>query len=737
MTTTSPAAPSVWSCDSCPALAAVLWLILGILPVLLLTFEQPAAAAGACLAALPAAWLLWHRGGTAARHASFLLPGGVLLAALHAWAPWQSYRRLLPRPACGAEIRAVVTEPLCGGDMLTALPPPPTARAELRALRLDPHGPWLPCRGTVLLRFPESAPLPGYGQTIRAEGGFALPDPALFPGDFNYRHYLATTGVRHLFQAAAWTPETPCAGWRRLPAACLRLRDRALDSLALGLRSPQDLPLLAAITFGYRGGLAPDTRARFIRSGTVHLFSVSGLHVAILASVLLLLLRAVLVPFRARHLLLPPLLGLYVLMTGAAPPAQRAWVMITVWAVARASLLPASSLNSVALAALLLLVANPFALGQTGFQFSFLLVFFLVLGWRPLGRVHAVCRERERWIPARCRPGTALGWLRARLLALATGSALAWLAGAGLVAWSNGRVIPGGILVNMGIGLTSWLLLLTTVLKLLAAALPDLLAGPLHALLGAGIGLLLQATDGLAALGSHWPWSVAVPRPAPGTVLLFYAALTVALAPLATRRWRLAAAGLSAALVLWLVLAPRAAPRGLVVWGDGVAQPGVVLAGGPLPPLAVNVPGGRGGMAVAQWLQTHGWDRLDSIVVTAPAGTGAALRLAASVPAHTLVLPAPPRPPLPVALPRVRLLPAAGAAGDARLVWGAQELRVTRGPEDAVHVRLELARPAAPARLEADRDPLGPVRLRLDVAGEPWLCRTFRPSRAARAAELP
>ncbi len=715
--------------ETAPALAAVLWLLAGILPVLLVQAAglSPITAAAAALSVAGGLFLLTP---PERRRLALFLPAGLLLALLHLWAPWQSYRGHLPRTDCGAEIEGVVTEPAFAAEALPALAPPPDVRISLGRIRFGPDQPWIPCSGDVILRrfapkgqVAPATPLP-YGARFRATGAFVMPGPPAFPGAFDYALYLRTLGIRHEFLAAA--PEETLAGptgWRRLTSACYALRDRAIARIAAGLAA-EDSPdakervqLLAAVIFNYRAGMPPEMRTQFIRSGTIHIFSVGGIHVVILGGLMLLLLKLARVPFRARHAALPLLLGLYVVMTGAAPPAVRAWVMISFWAVARGWSFPASSLNTIAAAALALLLANPLQAAQVGFIFSFTLVFFLITGWEAAARWQAAMLEKDRWRPMSCRPWWRGHWRR--LLGLLSGTLLGWFASAGLVAWFNARLIPASFWVNVGIGVTTWCVLALSLLKLLlgwSCALAD-------AALAAPLRWALDATRLLAELGSQAPGSLAIPQPPLWSILLFYAALLAALSVRLNPRLRRTAGALALGLpVAWFCAGSLRTPQMAVFSGDGSDAPAVVLERPRLPPLVVNTGNLRQAGALAQWLTLRGHDEMDTLALASPDGSKAAAALLGAVSARTVVQAAPGTGP---GWPDLRLGAVADGSGwrllkPAGTDGGVPPLSfpeiTLEGSTDDRRATVAEAVPEQPLRLALLRRPLGGADLRLEDA---------------------
>ena len=138
-------------------------------------------------------------------------------------------------------------------------------------------------------------------------------------------------------------------------------------------------PLAIALVVGQRDFVDSETRDRLLVTGTAHLLSVSGLHLAIIV----LLAKLVAVFFR-----LPLTLEIawilcvcvgYVALTGGRPPVTRAALLVAALMVAVWLRRPSQPINTLAFAALLLAFWNPMNVSAVGVQLSFLAVATLVL----------------------------------------------------------------------------------------------------------------------------------------------------------------------------------------------------------------------------------------------------------------------------------------------------------------------------------------------------------------------
>ena len=154
------------------------------------------------------------------------------------------------------------------------------------------------------------------------------------------------------------------------PLVSLRLRIRRglLREVGRALGA-EESSILAALCFGDRDFLSEETAAAFQGSGLSHLLVVSGLHLSLMA----LAVRRLFRPLGMRRTCAVTLLliWLFAWLVGISPSIFRAAVMGTVWWIGVLCFCRSDSLNSLGLAALILLVNNPYTLWDAGFQLSF------------------------------------------------------------------------------------------------------------------------------------------------------------------------------------------------------------------------------------------------------------------------------------------------------------------------------------------------------------------------------
>lgn len=152
----------------------------------------------------------------------------------------------------------------------------------------------------------------------------------------------------------------------------LRVRDElATRLMPPGTESDPARQVLCSLVLGDKSGAAPETMEAFRTGGCLHAFAVSGLHVGLVSGILWMLLRLL----RVRPVVIRPLLlvvvGAYVLMTGCAVPAFRAYLMLAVLLLGYMLRRRVNLRNTWSFAALLILLIDPSQLRNAGFLLSF------------------------------------------------------------------------------------------------------------------------------------------------------------------------------------------------------------------------------------------------------------------------------------------------------------------------------------------------------------------------------
>lgn len=424
--------------------------------------------------------------------------------------------------------------------------------------------------------------VPNPGQVILLTAFLSAPDGPSEPGGFDFRRMAF---FRQL--GAVGYSRAPVMLWSE-PEEGTQLINRLRTWLAAGMMAavPGEAGAFAAGAMtGDRSGIGLETVQALRDSNLAHLLAISGMNMAFLTGFVFMLLRygLALLPFAAlrvnsKKLAAAVAFGValfYLLLSGSNVATERAFLMVSVMLGAVLLDRRALTMRSVAISAVVLLLAEPEALGEPGFQLSFAATVVLIAGFGALDR--AILREKlPRWMLP--------------LFTMVLTSLLAGVATAPFAAATFNRFTDYGLLANV----------------LTAPMMSVLMAAGATAALLAPIGLAMPA---LWVMEQAACWILFVAHWVAGlegavTPVVQPAAWVMPVLSLAGI-WLLAWAGRGR----WLALAP--AVVAVVGWGLGERPQVLIASDGDLVGLLARdgraLSAARGGGFVAQnWLQDDG-----------------------------------------------------------------------------------------------------------------------------------
>ncbi len=353
-------------------------------------------------------------------------------ATVHVW-QWQENPARIWAEATAPVPRAARVTGVLAEEPIPAQGSTNRWRVRLRTEKWNIDGREVRQQSDIIARW-RSDKTPRYGERWTIEGVISRPQPPRNPGEFDNVSWLGRQGIFLELRGRETDAARRLARDQGSPlkAAALDARQGILHTLGIGLEdAPTIRALIAAITLGARDDSAEEFNAAFRQTGTLHLFSVSGLHIGMFALLLWMALQPLRVSRRNAVLVIIPMLFFYSLVTGAAPSSLRAATMISL---ALGALLidraPATG-NSLAAAALLLLGIDTNQLFQPGFQLSFLVVATLLLFTPPIDRRLSRVLRPDPFIPPRLYNAT-------RKMQASAGRGLAATLAVSLAAWIGG-----------------------------------------------------------------------------------------------------------------------------------------------------------------------------------------------------------------------------------------------------------------------------------------------------------
>jgi ComEC/Rec2-related protein len=424
--------------------------------------------------AVPAGFCLWKRGW------SFLAVtvGFALLHGVNMQDPLrkEAQRVIAPGGALQARVIGVLTDaPVKSayGD---------SWQFPLRVESLQVGQTLWPGAGSLLyVRFTDSTAPPGYGGRVSLQGLLKRPSPVRNPGEFDFDLFLKRQGI-----AAEFAAEGSGERWQLLAtglgnpvmAAALQARDWIAGMVTLDLENSPDIAAtVRCMVLGTQEKTPDEITDAFRASGTMHVFSVSGLHVALFAAVLWFILSRTPLPRGWIIGLSLSVMVFYVFITGLRPSAWRAALMVGMFMLAPLWNRESNLFNSLAAAALLLLGWQTWQLFQAGFVLSFGVLLAIALFQQPCSALASLFLGRwnapDPFLPEELRtPRQSVWyWMREKLCLSLGVSTASTLGSMPLMIGYFNLVTPVGILANLLLVTLSLWILVVACLSLLSAGL--------------------------------------------------------------------------------------------------------------------------------------------------------------------------------------------------------------------------------------------------------------------------
>ncbi len=246
------------------------------------------------------------------------------------------------------------------------------------------NGRWQQVSGDLLVYFKKDnlPPKVSYGTSLLL---YALLQPVVNsgnPGAFNYRRYCYFQRISH---QVFLNP----GDYRILPGTSTSVWEKWLISTKTGILAilRQNIPeagvlsLAEALLIGYRDDLDKNLVQAYSNTGVVHIIAISGLHLAMIYGLLLVLFR----PFQQirffrfiKPLVVISILWLFSFIAGAAPSILRSTVMFTFLILGESLHKQSGIYNNLVASAFTILFFSPFSLWDVGFQLSYAAVVSIV-----------------------------------------------------------------------------------------------------------------------------------------------------------------------------------------------------------------------------------------------------------------------------------------------------------------------------------------------------------------------
>lgn len=238
--------------------------------------------------------------------------------------------------------------------------------------------------GTLLVIIKDSAAQKlAYGDELLIPGKYTPVDPPFNPAEFNYKQYLAHQNIYYQdFLYPGQYRRVNSGTGNPFIADALKLRQQMVDKFKQQLHDPNAIGVASTLILGYKAELSEDVLQAYSKTGTIHLLSVSGAHVALVWAILAFILQF-LNRFKygrlIRACIIIPFIWYYAMLSGFSPAVCRAAAMISMVIIGKTYSRYVNNLNILAISAFVLLLYNPLYITDVGFQLSYLAVAGLIV----------------------------------------------------------------------------------------------------------------------------------------------------------------------------------------------------------------------------------------------------------------------------------------------------------------------------------------------------------------------
>jgi len=265
-----------------------------------------------------------------------------------------------------------------------------SVKIELKVSTVKTKSQWIPASGIVVVyNSKKTKPIEvAYGDELLIQGTPEQVKPPANPGEFDFKQFLAFKNTWH--QQFVQTEQVKIISQARYKGFLYyshKARARSASIVKRYVKGAREQGIALALVLGVNDGLDNELQNSYAASGSLHVLSVSGLHVGIIYFVILFLLKPIQYFSWSRWVIAVVsivTLWSYAFVTGLSPSVLRAVTMFSFVALSQPFGHRANIYNTLAASAFLLLLYDPNLIMSVGFQLSYLAVLGIVYLQRPL-----------------------------------------------------------------------------------------------------------------------------------------------------------------------------------------------------------------------------------------------------------------------------------------------------------------------------------------------------------------
>lgn len=225
------------------------------------------------------------------------------------------------------------------------------------------------------------------GDSIIIKAELLAIDSKKYPYVFNYKEYLSKKRIHHQFiidsnDIISYKQNTRFNIWQFTH----QIKQKLMNTLRFNIKNDESYEMATALLLGERADIDSEIMSNYSKTGTIHIISVSGLHVGIIYIVLLHVINflPVIRKLIIKTSLIILLIWMYACLTGLPASVIRSALMISFLCIGKAINNRTNPMNHIAASALLIITINTNYLFDIGFQLSYLAVIGIVYLQKPI-----------------------------------------------------------------------------------------------------------------------------------------------------------------------------------------------------------------------------------------------------------------------------------------------------------------------------------------------------------------
>ncbi len=403
---------------------------------------------------------------------------------------------------------------------------------ECRVERIQIGGNFVPATGRIVVVVDGACDEHLPGERVQLFGSIRPPTPPTNPGERDLRDSYRQRGLHARLSLTGNDKIKVIEPAPPSPLAWIADLARTSREILLRQTATSTGGLAVALVIGQREFVDPATQDLLLVTGTAHLLSVSGLHLAIVVLLARWIGMGLRLPRPLQLLQITMVSVFYVMITGGRPPVIRASILVGLLVLSTITRRPSQPINTLSMAAVILLAWRPMLIFNVGAQLSFLAVATLMLcgnrsgdGWSSLQDASAE-EERLRELAesassAWVRAGRWFGhYLRQAFWYSACVTAISMP-----MVWYQFHVVsPISVLTNLCMSLPLVIALAAGIATVIVGSISETLAVIPGIVCDASLTVMLSIIRFFASIPLGHAW---LPAPPPWWVMVFYIVLAI------------------------------------------------------------------------------------------------------------------------------------------------------------------------------------------------------------------